>query len=208
MVTIFTKTTELHRRLIAHRHPGLSVDPLLPQGAPEVVRDHRHWVTCWIDRHQTVNSADGTSTASRAITDRGEMIWVVRRSGQPRIYHSPKVAPFEALADAHKALTEWHRVKLLWSEVRKLRRQVLSGAMNFHLTAEDVYRSALSPVSVQSCLRWFGMTHRASLSARNTALLSYLDEDALFCLWTAFERARPMRAQPAGPPGFGLHIRS
>lgn len=170
-------------------------------------RKRENWVPMWVDLGNRVVCDTGAAVALRAITDRGELLWFVRQTGQRLGYHAQDDDPVAAMASAQAARAARRAVRGRWDEVRRLRDDVLRGKHRFEVHINDAYASPLCRLGVDGFMRRLGMGRVQRVPCRMAAAMTYVDEQVGFVLWQAWLRhraqttaTRPMRIADSAKP--------
>jgi len=163
-------------------------------------RKRENWVPMWVDLGNRVACETGEAFATRAITDRGELLWFVRQSGQRLGYHSSETDPVAAMAQAREARRQRRMVRARWTEVQQLRKDILRGKESFEVHINDAYASPLCTLGIEGFMRRIGLGRVQRVPCRVAAAMTYIDEQVGFVLWQAWQRHNATAAQVAPPP--------
>jgi len=169
-------------------------------------RKRENWVPMWVDLGNRVICESGEAFASRAITDRGELLWFVRQAGQKLGYHSTEADPVAAMAEAREARRQRRAVRGRWKEVTQLRSDILRGKESFEVRIDDAYASPLCTLGIEGFMRRIGLGRVKRVPCRVAAAMMYIDEQVGFVLWQAWQRHNATAAQVA-PPSEAMHVR-
>ena len=151
-------------------------------------RKRENWVPMWVDLGHRVECESGEAVALRAITDRGELLWFVRQSGQRLGYHSQEADPVAAIEEARAARQARRAVRQRWDEVQKLRSEALRGKHRFTVSRQDAYNSPMCTLGIDGFMRRLGMGRVQKVPARLLAACAVVDEQVGFVLWQAWLR--------------------
>ena len=163
-------------------------------------RKRENWVPMWVDLGHRVVCETGTAVALRAITDRGELLWFVRQTGQRLGYHAQDSDPVAAIAAAREARNARRAIRARWDEVRRLRDDVLRGKKSFPVHINDAYASPLCTLGIDGFMRRMGMGRVQNVPCRLVAALTYVDEQVGFVLWQAWLRHQRAQATARQAP--------
>lgn len=183
-----------HRaRLLALRGPQARHETSLDLRPSGLIFDRSDWVSVWLDPRQSALSHDGTLVATRAVTPQGRLLWLVRKSGLRRAYHSRAEDAFAAMQEAETAWRRRREQKGAKDEVRAIVRDLRRFRLRYRVTVEDAYRSPLCDEGVDGFLLSLGITGFRSYPGWLIAWLYALDRQVGFVLYEAHLRHR-------GPP--------
>lgn len=185
------------------RYEGASVVPERPH------RNKDNWVSTWIDDGQCVPHSNGKNVAKRAITDDGQLIWMVYSTGRRFAYHSNAATPVEAFEQAADARRKRKRIAMRWPEIVRLRRRVLLGRVRVTVRTQDGREAGLCELGIQGFLRRFGF-RGTEFSGRALALLSFIDRQPGYALFVAHLRQCAERESGTGeePRPNAAHVTS
>lgn len=170
---------ELHERLVAERPTPCEAVPY---------RNTDNWVGTWIDPGQKVVGEDGRTYAERAITDHGQMLWMVHSPGRRYAFHASPQSADAAFAQAEDARRRRKAVARRWNEYKVLRRRIILGRVRLSVLVDDGREAGLCEVGIQGFLRRFGLHRQRAFSGRTLALLSFLDRQAGYAVLVAHDR--------------------
>ena len=170
-------------------------------------RKRENWVPMWVDLGNRVACESGEAFALRAITDRGELLWFVRQSGQKLGYHSSQTDPVSAIAEARRARQQRRAIRGRWQDVKQLQRDILRGKERFEVHINDAYASPLCTLGIEGFMRRIGLGRVKRVPCRVAAGMMYIDEQVGFVLWQAWQRHNATAAQVAPPPSDAMRIR-
>ncbi|GFE66916.1 hypothetical protein [Litoreibacter roseus] len=142
----------------------------------------------WIDTANHVEHDHGVTTARRAITDDGQLIWAVAHPEQRFAYSSAAVDPNDAMEEARSAWFARRQIGVRWKDVAVLRLDVLLNGAHFSVTREDAYGAGLCRVGVDKRLRQAGFAQVFAFSARKVAALSLIETQLAYVLFAAHLR--------------------
>ncbi|CAN0453336.1 unnamed protein product, partial [Ectocarpus fasciculatus] len=150
--------------------------------------DRSDWVSAWVDPHNFATSACGTVRACRAISMEGRLLWLVRKSGLNRAYHSRETEAEAAIADAERAWqrrldqrTLKPRVKAIVADLRWLR-------VRHRVLIDDAYQSPLCDEGIDAFLRALWISGFRSYPGWLVGWLFAIDRQVGFVLWEAHLR--------------------
>lgn len=179
---------DLKQQLVMERQMTSLLERAILSVGPHLVRDRSNWVGCWMDTGYRVTADEGDIEAVRAITDAGQLIWMVRHPDKRFAYHADAHDPFAAMAQARKAWAARREIKSRWDEVRALRRDVVAGRRKLTVHIEDARDAGLCELGIRGFLTSLGQGARVRMPGRVLALLSYMEPQAAYALWAAHER--------------------
>ncbi len=203
--------TRRHRaRLLALRGPQALRETSLDFRPSRLVFDRSEWVSAWLDPRQSVLSRDGTLIATRAITPRGRLLWLVRKCGLCRAYHSRAEDAFAAMEEAEISWRRRRAQRAAKDEVRTIVRDLRRFRVRYRVTLEDAYRSPLCDEGVDGFLLSLGITGFRSYPGWLIAWLYAIDRQVGFVLYEAHlrhcDRTGPAEAcQSQQSSSFGPH---
>ncbi len=121
-------------------------------------------VPVYFDRGNRVVSDDGLHVAYRAVTFRGELLWIVFTSGKPRGYHSDAGDPYDAFEACRQALIRRRLVEADWDEVKALAWKLRFGLARMDIQLRDVQAAAVSCPELRDYARRFGRPGGGTMS--------------------------------------------
>lgn len=146
------------------------------------------WIRAVYDPSQKVTSDDGLRTAFRAVSDQGELHWLVYTDGKVHPCHSEASCPFDAFEEARFASIRRKAVRSNWAEVETLIRDLRTGRVRFGIELEDAYASPLCAMGVRHFLRRVGLSRARRLPGVALAWLAALDPQLGFVIAQAAHR--------------------
>ncbi|WP_227270224.1 hypothetical protein [Roseobacter weihaiensis] len=164
--------------------PARSLD-VLPD---KLVFDRSDWVSAWIDPRNMTVSPCGTVTACRAISTAGRLLWVVRKSGLKRAYHSREKDAQAAIADAENAWQRRHDQKVFKPQVRAIVSDLRWLRVRHPVLIDDAYRSPLCDEGIDCFLRALRISGFRSYPGWLVGWLFAIDRQVGFVLWEAHLR--------------------
>lgn len=186
--TKFISESTLKDTLLSERHiqSKRQIERNLAKSA--FTRNTDDWVRVWIDEDHKVLDKTSNSTARRAITDDGLLIWMVLREGRRFAYHATAQTAQGAFAQAAEATARRQAIRVHWADVRKLRRKILMGRYRSRPKVEDARAAGLCELGVQGFLRRTGLGQRETYPGYFLALASFFDPQIAFPLWVEYQR--------------------
>ena len=149
-------------------------------------RFHRSdWISLYYDTGYKVTSDDQSQYAYRAITTRGELLWLVFSAGKTRGYHSEEPCPFAAFEDAQLALAHRRFVKSRWDEVRQVASALRLGRLRFDILIDDAHASPLCAMGTRHFLRSIGIPNVKRISGFKLAWLMLIEPQLGFVIHEA-----------------------
>ena len=177
------------------------IDRAFLSEGPHLVRDRSNWVGCWLDTGNRVLSDIDDVEAVRGITDHGQLIWMILHPNKRFGYHAGAKDPVAAIEQARAAWRARRAIKSRWPEVLQLRRDVLAGRKSFVVHIDDARDAGLCDLGIRGFMRALGFGNRVRLSARTLAALSYVDPQAAYALFQAYQRTSgQQRSMRVGAP--------
>lgn len=149
----------------------------------------RTWVTLWYDPDHAVRSDCGGMTAYRAITTTGDLLWYVAPKGDAPVYHAQCADPHEAIEHATVALGAQIDLNRRWSHIERIARDLRSGALAFDISAQDVARAAVAPITLRAAMACIRKLTGRDMSGRHAAMLMKLQPSVGFVIHAAWLRA-------------------
>ncbi|SHH48412.1 hypothetical protein [Marivita hallyeonensis] len=143
------------------------------------------WISLFYDTGHKVTSDDGSQYAFRAITTRGEYLWLVFSAGKTRGYHAETTCPHSAFAEAREALTYRRAVKSRWDDVRAVARALRRGKLRFDVLIEDAMESPLCAMGTRHFLRSFGLSGIKRISGFKLAWMMLIEPQLGFVIYQA-----------------------
>lgn len=178
----------VERKLISADFPGFH------QTKGDIHWHKESWVKMWVDGSYLVRSPCDTMEARRGITVDGQIIWLVRHPMRPRAFHAVGHDPVMAFKRAQDAWKRCDRLRKNRDAMQSLARDLVLGRESFWITIEDAAASPLSAVEIRSFMNRMGLSGKARISGRFAALMSLIEPQVGFVIWTAFERRAERRA--------------
>ena len=178
----------LRLRLVMDRPMTSLVERSIAAEGPDIRRCQPAFVRGWVDTRHKARSDTADCWAYRAITDQGQLFWLVEGLGASRGYASEQDDPFAAMDEARQARVRRRRMHRQSDHIRAGRWKALLGRRSCSVTREDVLAAGLSPISVAGFLRRCGLGSRQHLPARIVAVMSLMDRRAGFAMIVAQRR--------------------
>lgn len=195
MLRFFSTKKEAERRArLAVERKLLSADyPGLMATSGDIEWHNESWVKMWIDRSYIVHSPCGTMHARRGITVDGQIIWLVQHPVRPRAFHAVGHDPAMAFRRAADAWARCDALRALRPEIKALARDLIWGRARLDITIEDAAASPLSAVEVRSFMARLRLSGTRQISGRLAALLTFVEPQVGFVIWTAHQRRNAAR---------------
>lgn len=197
------RVDQLKQLVVMDRQMTSLMDRAFLSVGPHLVRDQSNWVGCWMDTGYRVGADTGDIEAVRAVTDAGQLIWMVRHPDKTFGYHADANDPFAAMAQARCAWARRREIKSRWAEVKALRREVIAGRRKLVVHIDDARDAGLCDLGIRGFLRALGQGARVQMPGRVLAVLSYFEKQAAYALWAA--HVRTSDASFAQNDQLGLH---
>ncbi|MBM2576347.1 hypothetical protein JQC91_08510 [Jannaschia sp. Os4] len=188
----------LKAKLLAER-PGLSaLDREALLGSAALERNTDNWVRSWIDTEHVVTHRSKRVVATRAITDSGLLIWMVRLQGNRFAFHSDREGVDDAFRQASEARRARKAIASRWDEYRALRRRIFLGGRRLTITVDDARRAGLCELGIQGFLHRVGLGGRTHFPGRLLAALSYVDRQVGYAVFAGHLRQQAEEASRLG----------
>lgn len=146
------------------------------------------WVPLYLDRGHKVTSDCATLTAYRAITMKGQLIWMVMTPEKVKGYHAETNDPFEAMEQARLSWAHRRVVRKNWTQVEQTARDLVLGRQKFDIRIEDVMASPLCSLGIDGFRSAIGMGRVTRISGRLAALLMKIEPQMGFVIYAAKQR--------------------
>lgn len=150
--------------------------------------DRSDWVSAWVDLHNSVDSDCGTITAYRAINMKGQLLWLVRKSGLRRAYHSRETNVKAAIADAKLAWQRREDQRVLKPRVRAVVADLRWLRVRHRVLIDDAYRSPLCNEGIDAFLDTLCISGFRSYPGWLVGWLFAVDRQVGFVIWEAHLR--------------------
>lgn len=150
--------------------------------------DRSDWVAAWVDPRNGATSACGTVQACRAISVEGRLLWLVRKSGLNRAYHSREPQADAAIADAEHAWQRRRDQQVLKPRVRAIVADLRRLRVRHRILIDDAYRSPLCDEGIDAFLRALCISGFRSYPGWLVGWLFTIDRQVGFVLWEAHLR--------------------
>ena len=193
IINVFQNSTqpteaELNARLIGERNRTVEQKNATIKDLFELVRNTDDWVKVWVDEGQYVRDDASKVTATRAITDEGQLIWMVKLDGKRFSYHATSTLARDAFEEAKEAREKRRLVTKRWTEVKQLRRDILLGRRRLRVTIEDAKNAGLCTLGINGFLKKTGMGQKPDYPAFILMLVSLFDRQVAFPVFAAHLR--------------------
>lgn len=182
---------ELMERLIDDRSGSGAIDfQLSLDGKSSIKRNTDNWVRTWVDMEHRVEDNGSECIAYRAITDAGQLIWMVERPGRKYAYHADAARPEDAFRQASRARQNRRDLSRQWNSVKVLRRQVMLGSVCLTASLDDARNAGLCELGIQGFLSRIGCGGATHVSGRVLMLISYFDRQVSYPVFNAYLRKK------------------
>lgn len=155
--------------------------------------DWSDWVAAWVDPLNRATADCGTVVACRAISTEGRLLWLVRKSGLGRAYHSREEQAGAAIADAERAWRRRQEQKIFKPQVRAIVSDLRWLRVRHAVLIDDAYRSPLCDEGIDSFLRTLRIAGFRSYPGWLVGWLFAIDRQVGFVLWEAHLRVAAER---------------
>lgn len=154
----------------------------------DMVFEKSDWVPLYFDRGNKVTSDCGQIAAFRAVSMKGQLLWLVFTSGKTKGYHAACTDPFEAMDEARQTLAHRRAVRQGWADVEQTARDLIAGRQRFDVRIEDVYAAPLCTLGIEGFRSAIGMGRITRISGRMAALLMKIEPQMGFVINAALQR--------------------
>ncbi len=186
------------RTLLAKQRQYTSLlDKELIAVSDDMVFDKTDWVPLYFDRGNAVTSDCGQVTAYRAVTLKGEHLWMVFTPGKARGYHADCADPFEAIDRARNAWAHRRAVRQDWAAVEATARDLIWGRQRFSVTVADLEASPLCTMGCAGFRNAIGLGGVTRIPGWMAAVLMKVEPQMGFVIHAAMTRTRATRAADA-----------
>lgn len=185
-----TKLSHADARLLLAKHrqmTSLMDKEIIAEGA-DMVFDNANYVPLYYDRGYSVVSDCGEITAYRAITLKGQSLWMVFTPSKAHGYHATCTDPVEAIEAARATWAHRRAVRQDWGQVEKTARDLIWGRQRFDVREEDLIASPLCALGIQGFRASIGMSRITKMPGRLAALVMMLEPQMGFVIHAAMQR--------------------
>jgi len=179
------KTKSLFKALATERQMTSLIDKEIIANGDAFSYLRSDWVSLFYDQANCVTSDDGSQKAYRAITTKGEMLWLVFSKGKTRGYHAECDCPFEAFSEARDALERRRNIRGNWGKVEQLGRQLRRRQIKMDVLIKDAHASPLCAMGARHFLARMGMAKVKRISGFSLAWLMLIEPQLGFVLHQA-----------------------
>ena len=169
-----------------------------------LVFDKTDWVPLYLDRGNMVTSDCGTMKAYRALTMKGQPLWMVYTAGKTRGYHAQHDDPFAAMDEARQVCAQRRAVRQNWSQVERTARDLLTGRQRFDILIEDLHASPLCTLGIEGFRGAIGMNRITRMPGWLAAVLMKIEPQMGFVINAAAQRHKDDASARSGEPGAAL----
>ena len=195
-----TKLSHAAARLqLAQQRKSTSlIDQEIASAGPDMVFTKADWVPLYFDRGNDVSGDRGRIVAFRALTLKGQFLWMVFAQDKARGYHASTDDPFEAIEMAKASWAHRRAVRQEWHVIEATARDLIWGRQSFDVRREDLHASPLCSLGAEGFLAAIGAGRAQRLPGRLAALLMKIEPQMGFVLYEAMQREAAARrsAQP------------
>ncbi len=146
------------------------------------------WVPLYFDLGNKVTSDDGQMAAYRAVTLKGELLWMVFTPTKECGYHASCSDPFEAMERAKASWANRRAVRLEWDLVERTARDLLTARQRFDVRIEDLEASPLCTLGIEGFRAAIGMKRVTRIPGWLAALLMKVEPQMGFVIHAAMQR--------------------
>lgn len=176
---------ELKLRLLAERSSTMDSEA---SGEDVFEYNTDNWVRTWIDTAHTVERNSGRIRASRAITQAGQLIWMIQQQGNRFAFHADREPVDAAFRQASEARRKRKAIAARWPEIVRLRRRILIGTVRLTVSVDDARQTGLCELGIQGFLHRVGLGGRTLFPGRVLAVLSFLDRQVGYAIFAGYLR--------------------
>lgn len=174
--------------LVQERGPGTMSYRKIIEGSADMVHYRADRVPLYYDRGNKVASACGKIAAYRAVTLRGQFLWLVFHEDKALGYHALCLDAGKAIAMAQDAWARCRAVRQEWDTVERTARDLIWGRQRFDVRIEDLWASPLCHLGFEGFRRAIGMGRVSRISGRAAALLMKIEPQMGFVIHAAMQR--------------------
>ena len=185
-----SKHTAAKRILANQRQMTSLIEREIISAGEDFVFDRTDWVPLYYDKGYVVTSECGTARAYRAVTTKGQLLWLVFHPNKTRGYHAIESDPVEAIQAAKDAWARRRYVRQNWAEVKSAANDLMLGRQKFEITLEDAEASPLCTLGIQGFLKGIGLPRVRRMSGRLAAMLMKVEPQMGFVIYEAMQRQR------------------
>lgn len=156
------------------------------------------WVPLYFDRGNKVTSDDGQMSAYRAVTLKGELLWMVFTPTKECGYHASCSDPFEAMECAQTSWANRRALRQDWDQVEHTARDLLTGRKRFDVRIEDLAASPLCTLGIEGFRATCGMKRVTRIPGWFAALLMKIEPQMGFVIHAAMQRHAASQAVAVG----------
>lgn len=201
-----TKLSHSAARLILAKERQMTslIDKEIAANSDDMVFSKADWVPLYYDLGQKVTSDCGKIFAYRALTLKGQKLWLVFGTGKSHGYHATCADPFVAIERAQLTWAHRRAVKQDWDRVEAMARDLIWGRARFDIRVEDLKASPLCTLGIEGFRSAIGLSRVTRISGRTAALLMKVEPQMGFVLHAAMERhaGRPAACTAYASEGF------
>lgn len=185
-----TRLSQAHARLtLAMQRPMTSLlEREFAAESADIVFYDADWVPLYFDRRHKVGSDCGRIWAYRALTLKGQFLWLVFAMDKARGYHALTRDPIDAIDMANAAWAHRRAVRQDWHHVERTARDLLMGRVRFDVRIEDLYASPLCHLGGESFRRAIGMGRLNRMPGWLAALAMKIEPQMGFVIHAAMQR--------------------
>lgn len=180
--------TAARLQLAKQRQMTSLIDQEILSHGSDMVFSKADWVPLYFDRGNKVTSDDGQLTAFRAVTLKGQLLWLVFTPGKTLGYHASCSDPFEAMEHAQNSWANRRAVRQEWDRVERTARDLLTARQRFDVRIEDVVASPLCTLGIEGFRSAIGMNRVTRIPGWIAALLMKIEPQMGFVIYAAMQR--------------------
>jgi hypothetical protein len=145
-------------------------------------------VPLYFDRGNEVTSDCGQVWAFRAMTLKGQFLWLVFAKDKVHGYHASSNDPIEAIELAKRAWDLRRAVRKEWHVVESVARDLILGRQRFDVRVDDACNSPLCHLGFEGFRRAAGLGRVKQILGRTDALLMKIEPQLGFLIHAAMQR--------------------
>lgn len=184
------------RMLAKERQMTSLIEKEIISAGADFVFDKTNWVPLYFDRNYAVTSDCGKMTAYRAVTTKGQLLWLVFTPAKSHGYHALCADPVAAMEEAQRAWARRRAVRQDWASVERSARDLIFGRQKFDIRLEDAQASPLCTLGIEGFLAAIGMSRVKRISGRMAGLLMKIEPQMGFVIYEAMQRHRAAQLAP------------
>lgn len=198
-----TKLSHTAARLLLAQQRSMTslMEMEIASAGPDMVFTKTDWVPLYYDRGHAVTAERGRITAFRALTLKGQFLWMVFVQDKVRGYHAMTDDPFDAIELAKASWAHRRAVRQEWDLVEATARDLLTGRQRFDVRIEDLHASPLCHLGCEGFRRAIGFGRVNRMPGWLAALAMKIEPQVGFVIHAAILRHRATQDADAQAQG-------